>query len=180
MSIHVMDWVWQHAQADPSELLVLLAIADNADDDGTNAWPSKQTLARKCRMSERNVHRITGRLAAAGQLLIDARKAPNGRGNRYSIPLERVSGLPARGHGMSPHGDAERTPVSPGEVTSNAGVTIHRTVHREDESGSEEHRGPAPFDPPPWSFPPDRLNEARSQLRTSPDDTPPGPSEALG
>jgi hypothetical protein len=34
-----MTWVWQHSRADGNVRLVLLAIADSANDDGLDAWP---------------------------------------------------------------------------------------------------------------------------------------------
>ena len=52
------------------DLLVLLAIADYADED-FRAWPSQKTLARKARMDERNVRRVLQRLHVAGEILIE-------------------------------------------------------------------------------------------------------------
>jgi len=49
MSVRSIGRVWDHSAASGSFLLMLLAIADFADDDG-NAYPSVPTLARKCRM----------------------------------------------------------------------------------------------------------------------------------
>lgn len=63
-----MTWLWEHSTASGTELLVLLAIADAADDQGGNAWPSTATIARKCRISDRTVQRIVARLVDAGQL----------------------------------------------------------------------------------------------------------------
>ena len=57
MSLRVMNWVWEHSTAKGSELLLLLDIADAADDQGRNAFPSISTLAAKTRMSRRTVQR---------------------------------------------------------------------------------------------------------------------------
>jgi len=69
MSIRVMDRVWEHSQQSSGALLVLLAISDFADDDGI-AFPSIRTLARKARLSERQVQRVIAELVAAQELTI--------------------------------------------------------------------------------------------------------------
>ncbi len=86
MSVKVSSWVWEHSPVGGSERLVLLAIADCAADDGTNAWPSVATLARKCRVDERTVQRIIRRLSGGGHLLVEA--SAGGRGsNRYAVVM---------------------------------------------------------------------------------------------
>jgi len=69
MSIRVMDRVWEHSQQSSGALLVLLAISDFADDDGV-AFPSVGTLARKARLSERQVQRVIAELVAAQELTV--------------------------------------------------------------------------------------------------------------
>ena len=41
-----MTWVGDHSPVGGNERLVLLAIADCANDEGGDAWPSIATLAR--------------------------------------------------------------------------------------------------------------------------------------
>ncbi len=85
MSLKAMNWVWDHSPAAGTELLVLLAIADNADDTGANAFPSAATLARKTRLDARTVQRVTRRLEDDARLVVDH---GGGRAaNRYSVPL---------------------------------------------------------------------------------------------
>lgn len=55
MSARVSGWVWDHATVKSGDLVVLLALADNAHDDGTGAYPSQAHLAKKARMTERQV-----------------------------------------------------------------------------------------------------------------------------
>lgn len=62
MSIHFMDQVWQHSRHKGSELLLLLAIADYANQAGT-AWPSVASLACKTRLSVRRVQQLLRALA---------------------------------------------------------------------------------------------------------------------
>lgn len=94
MSIKVMNWVWDYSPAKGTELLMLLAIADNAADDGANAFPSVSTLARKTRLDERTVQRIVRKLAHQEQLLVEER---GGReANRYTVLMrEELSTPPA-------------------------------------------------------------------------------------
>lgn len=84
MSIKVMTWCWDHARCGGSDLLALLAIADHASDDGSNAWPSIPTIARKCRVDERTARRIVRRLEESKHLKVDVAGGPKGS-NRYTV-----------------------------------------------------------------------------------------------
>jgi hypothetical protein len=66
-----------------SELLVLLALADWANDDGYS-WPTVFALASKARLSERAVQQILNRLTLTGRV---RRIQGGGRGhaNRYQV-----------------------------------------------------------------------------------------------
>ncbi|MGB5255148.1 MAG: helix-turn-helix domain-containing protein, partial [Sedimenticolaceae bacterium] len=46
-----MNWAWRQALT-PTLKLVLMALADAADDQGV-CWPSVSTLAKKCSVSTR-------------------------------------------------------------------------------------------------------------------------------
>lgn len=71
MSVKAVARVWERSAAKGSELLVLLAIADYAQDDGRNAWPSQLQLATKSRMTERGVRLVLRRLVAMRELAIE-------------------------------------------------------------------------------------------------------------
>lgn len=77
MSVRTMARVWECSQQSGSHLLMLLAIADFADDDG-RAYPSVPTLARKCRMKPRNANKVLSALKASGELDIVHGKGPRG------------------------------------------------------------------------------------------------------
>jgi hypothetical protein len=64
-----MNRVWEASRQSVGALLVLLAIADFADDDGI-AYPSIGTLARKARLSPRQVQRVIADLVAASELIV--------------------------------------------------------------------------------------------------------------
>lgn len=70
MSSVVSGWVWAHAPAKSGDLVVLLALADNAHDDGGGAYPSQATLAEKSRMTPRQVRNCLTSLKNKG--LIEA------------------------------------------------------------------------------------------------------------
>jgi len=82
MSVYVMSRVWKHGPKDQGALLVLLALADFADDDG-HCWPAVSSVAQKARMSERNARRVLRKLETDGYLVTEA---SSGRtSNRYKI-----------------------------------------------------------------------------------------------
>ncbi|BDT68536.1 hypothetical protein os1_27190 [Comamonadaceae bacterium OS-1] len=95
MSIRTMARVWDQSQHSGSELLMLLALADFADDDG-NSYPAVPTLAAKCRMTPRNANHILAALRASGELQVLLNEGPRGT-NRYRIvmgaPLKAASPL---------------------------------------------------------------------------------------
>lgn len=53
MSVHILSWVLKHSPATRGSRLVLIVLADHAGHDGTNAYPSVQTIAHQARLSER-------------------------------------------------------------------------------------------------------------------------------
>lgn len=76
-----MNWAWEQ-RLEPSTKIVLLALADIADDQGM-CWPSIPTISRKVCASERTVQRVVHRLGrdTDGQpalLRIVARSRDNG------------------------------------------------------------------------------------------------------
>lgn len=80
MSIKLMTQVWGMRLAD-SELLVLLALADAANDEGF-CWPGIASLCRKTNKSERTVQRSIRELEGLGHL---TRKEIVGKGCTYTI-----------------------------------------------------------------------------------------------
>ncbi|MCX5584236.1 helix-turn-helix domain-containing protein [Streptomyces erythrochromogenes] len=83
MSIKVTNWVWARSQSRNGARLVMLALADRADDDGF-CWPSIDDLAQRTRLSPRAVQKGIATLVTDGEL-----KVENGggrhRSNRYQI-----------------------------------------------------------------------------------------------
>lgn len=92
MSVRKMAEVWELSRHAGTHLLMLLAIADFADDDG-RAYPSVASLSRKCRMKPRNAQTILAGLRESGELVIRMGEGPRGT-NLYRIPpLQRIAPL---------------------------------------------------------------------------------------
>jgi hypothetical protein len=72
-----MTNVWAHSRSEGSARLILLAIADFADDKG-RAYPSVGTLAQKARVSERTAQYAIAELVSLGELVISKNTGPRG------------------------------------------------------------------------------------------------------
>lgn len=86
MSVRTMARVWELSTNKGNDLLMLLAIADFADDDG-NAYPAVPTLAAKCRMLPRSANKVLATLRESGELEIRQNEGPHGT-NRYRVILD--------------------------------------------------------------------------------------------
>lgn len=93
MSIAVIDWVFKHSPTKGTDRLVLLAIADSAEDDGTNAWPGVDTVARKAGVTRRGAQQSIARLQREGRVRVEHQAGGPGdlradrRPNRYSVVM---------------------------------------------------------------------------------------------
>lgn len=84
MSHQAQTWVINHSRHKGSNLLVMLLIANHAHSDGSNAFPSLDTLAAEARMSVRQIARIIDKLEASQELKV---MRSGGRySHRYSLP----------------------------------------------------------------------------------------------
>lgn len=68
MSIEVMTHVWKHSMHQSGALIVLLAMADHAHDDGGGIFASVEMLGRKARLSGRQVQRVIHALLASKEI----------------------------------------------------------------------------------------------------------------
>ena len=78
MSILAMTWAWGLMELDQSQTLVLLALADAANDDGV-CWPSQAEIGRKARLKDRAVRNQIRSLEAMGLVSVSRRATPQGR-----------------------------------------------------------------------------------------------------
>lgn len=117
MSIRLMTAAWQ-TDLPALEKLILLALADHANEDG-EAWPSIATLSRRTGLAERTVQRNLRELELKGYLSISEAR---GRSNRYNLhprqrdtltiiePSEEPSGEPLH---IFARADGERVQTPP-------------------------------------------------------------------
>lgn len=71
MSVALMQEVWwHHLGLSGGKLLLMLALADNADEVSRACWPSVPYLARKTRMSDRQVYRLLLTLEREGRISV--------------------------------------------------------------------------------------------------------------
>lgn len=90
MSVRTMAAVWERSKHSGTNLLMLLAIADFADDDGM-AFPSVNKLATKCRMSKRNAQDRLRELAESGELTIKKNQGPPPKfPNLFTVNLKHL------------------------------------------------------------------------------------------
>lgn len=126
MSIKLMSMAWESAPVEGTDLLLLLALADFANDSGESCYPSIATLAKRMRKSERSVSRGISSLEKAGLLEVVLRGGGR-NSSRYRIvvsalegrqnvtpdkmsPLSPVSGQPCHGCQGTPVTDVTPPP----------------------------------------------------------------------
>ena len=95
-----MSTVWE-LDLPAGEKLVLLALADQASDDGTQCWPSVARIAQRCGQAERTVRQALGALEAKHHL---TRQYREGSSTYYRVH-------PCRPHG----GGMAAAPAEPGD-----------------------------------------------------------------
>lgn len=97
MSIRLMSEVWR-TNLPTVEKMVLLVIADHANDEGTEAWPSQATIAKKASVSIRTVQRAVNNLCKEGYLRMEKHKGGSAtcredrRPHRYTIRILKLRG----------------------------------------------------------------------------------------
>ena len=71
MSIRLMSQIWENRdrQLTGSKMVILLCLADHANDDG-ECWPSIARLAERARIDPSNVTRHINELEGAGYLTV--------------------------------------------------------------------------------------------------------------
>lgn len=105
-----MNWSWEQ-QLGPVPKLVLMALADNADDHGY-CWPKLRTIASKCCVSERTVQRTIKELRDSGLLSKNARYDHTGRqvSNGYTLQISGPDKLPPSSRQHESMGDKDAAP----------------------------------------------------------------------
>lgn len=176
MSVRVMTAVFDRYQPGPggaAEMLVALALADHARDDGTHIYPSVAQLAQKTRQDVRTVQRHLRTMQACGWLIL----VGDGTGGRGRTRQYRINAGWLKGGEMSPfsavdkselstekgdtappfcgekgcHGEPKR--VTPDAKKGDTGVTRNRTVkNHQNHQGAQGAVSALPdgVPPEPW------------------------------
>lgn len=100
-----MTLVWERAPYTSGSLIVLLALADWANDDGV-AWPSMERLAQKARIDRRSAQRIVRQLEKDGVLLIEH---GGGRSKQHKYVLQIETAAICRPLSADVNSDISRT-----------------------------------------------------------------------
>jgi Helix-turn-helix domain len=139
MSIELMTKVWKLTHLGSTDKLVLLALADNANDNGT-CWPSTAKIAEKASLSERAVQNSVARLVDAGQLQITERY---GRSNLFTVtPADNAPPQLVHPAGDAPTPAAGAPRGARGAPTPAAGAPITiKESSRNPQEPPEEGRG---------------------------------------
>jgi len=146
MSIRVMSDVWQVNLPD-SEKLVLLALADSANDEG-HCWPSMATLARKCSKGDRTVQGAIKSLVEKGHL---TRNEVIGKGCNYTVHPRRecAPAEPApRSEQQEPPQRLRDTPAAAADKPSKN----HKQPSKRQEARAVDHELPDDWQPQPFGL----------------------------
>ena len=93
MSIKVMSMIFDRYPGGGGDLLLALAIADHAHDDGTNIYPSIKSLSKKTRQSERTVQYQLRKMEESGWIqLVSYEKGGRGKSREYRINPDWIMG----------------------------------------------------------------------------------------
>lgn len=137
MSVTLMAAVWK-VQLPDSEKLVLLALADCANDEGA-CWPSMKTLTEKCSKSDRTIQAAIKDLVGKGHL---TRIERPGKGCLYRVhpSTPEAASPPATPEAISPRSDfAPKGTTSTPEAASDK---PSRTIIGEEAKASPPKRAP--------------------------------------
>lgn len=84
MSVKLMNLAWTVAIPNASAKIVLLALADHANDEGTSCFPQIETICKKCGLTYRGVTKILEQLKTNGQITVVSGRGRH-RSNNYKV-----------------------------------------------------------------------------------------------
>lgn len=88
MSIKIMVELWDQSTIKGGTLLVALALADKADSDTRECWPGIEGVARRTRLSPRQVIRCIGEMSSIGMLEVSRNGSKLGTNLYVFTPAE--------------------------------------------------------------------------------------------
>jgi len=84
-----LTWAFDQATKTSTDKLVLIFLADKANEDTGECWPLQETIAERCCVRRETVYRSIAKLQAAGFVQVERQAGPNGEGmpSIYRLPL---------------------------------------------------------------------------------------------
>lgn len=156
MSVRFLSRVWDTPCESHAQKLILLALADNSDDQGVS-WPSLRTISRKCDLCERSVRYGLRELCRKGHIKIIFRKdkrgdpstslyqilggAPNAPGVGHQMPQGGARDAPGVGQEMPPNRNREPSLNRHGEGKRPLYPNEYRNLIKDAESEIEAIKG---------------------------------------
>lgn len=150
MSLDAMNAVWKHSEAKGNALLALLAIADNADDELYEAYPSYDHLALKTRMGKRTVQDAVAKLLTTDELTL-VRRGSQGRTNLYRVEADALRSKPSQVAKAATSPDGNRDGNRGGNLSATEPSVVEPSVVEPSVSQQLFETGPMVQPPPPES-----------------------------
>jgi len=141
MSIKILNQAWEIPVGDPTRKLVLMCLADHANEDDRTCWPAIDTIARKCEVGARTVQRHIKELEKTGFIL---RRSRTGDSTLYFVlpyratedEIDRMKRRGVKMTGVSPmtqggdtHDRGGVTPMTP-KPSKNHQLTVNSSSLR--------------------------------------------------
>jgi hypothetical protein len=138
-----MNWAWG-IELPPALKLVLLKLADRANDDG-ECWPGNASIAKACCIGERTLIRYIAKLEEAGLMQTKRRYDDQGKRTTNTYVLDLDGSLSANlAHGLSAKSCTNHVPtVAP---------TLNEEPTYETTDATSKLAAPAPIAPEPVQF----------------------------
>ena len=118
MSIKGMTAIWEYADQEGSALLLLLALADFANDEGV-CWPAVGTLAKKIRLKKRQTQNLLEKLVKDGSVERLDMGGGKGKASTYRVhwpaPIENET-VHSPAQRVQPSTDTMQSSVSKGAI----------------------------------------------------------------
>jgi hypothetical protein len=142
MSNRFITAVWNASpEIRGGDLLVLLALADRADDRGV-CWPGKKDIARRCRVLPRAVQRSLRKLESAG-VIKTLHQAGDHSTNKYQLTIEGGSLPRLRGESSTTPGGVLHDSGGESSTTPKPSLNPNYIKEREGEPSLDDAMGHA-------------------------------------
>ena len=172
MSVRIMSLVFENEQLNSTEKLIMLALADHANDEGRSVYPSQDLIARKTAFTRTTVNQHVQSLIDKGYLFDMGRRADRSNVLELAINVSKLrSGRGVKEINTSPDRckpDEHQVLISPrtgvNEVNTNHQLTIIKPLIKEDMTKPAYERI---FDQIllMWSYEGNRGKKAEDKLR---------------